>query len=222
MNRFTLLLTDELKGFWKSNVMTILWIGLPALSIIMHYIQPDTEGIPIAFLVGLLIASVGGTLASVMLSTSIVSERNRKVYDLFVIRDQNIRTSLILAKFLAVYICLVIAAGLSVGFGLLVDHYTNDIPIETIWEKNTESLGISMAAMAIACSIGILIGLMIDSVPSAAILSIYVGNQLSLLAVLPGILMEEVDPLDFASTMGIIMTVVVMAVNLFIFNRKQL
>ena len=103
-----------------------------------------------------------------------------------------------------------------------MDHYTNEIPIETIWENNAESLGISMAAMAIACSIGILIGLLIDSVPSAAILSIYAGNQLSLLAVLPGILMEDVDPLDFASTVGIILTVVVMAVNLIIFKKKQL
>jgi hypothetical protein len=157
-----------------------------------------------------------------MLSTSIVSERNRKVYDLFVIRDQNIRTSLILAKFVAVYICLVIAAGLSVFFGLLVDHYTNEIPLETIWESNAESLGISIAAMAIACSIGILLGLLIDSVPAAAILSIYAGNQLSLLAVLPGILMDDIDPLKFAATVGIILTVVVMAVNLIIFKKKQL
>jgi ABC-2 type transport system permease protein len=222
MNRFVLLLKDELKGFWKSNIMIILWVGLPALSIVMHFIQPDTEGFPISLLIGLLIASVGGTLSSVMLSTSIVSERNRKVYDLFVIRDQNIRTSLILAKFTAVYVCLVIATGLSIFFGLVIDYYTNELPTEIIWENTVDSLGISIAAMAIACSVGILLGLLVDSVPAAAILSIYVGNQLSLIAVLPGILVEDIDPLTFAGVIGIILTVVVMAINIFIFNRKQL
>jgi ABC-2 type transport system permease protein len=222
MNRFLLLLGDELKGFWKSKVMLILWIGMPLLSVFMHYIQPDAEGMPISLLVGLLIASVGGTLSSVMLSTSIVSERNKKVYDLFVIRDQNIRTSLILGKFVAVYVCLIIAAGLSIFFGLVVDYFTVEIPIETIWENTVDSLGISMSAMAIACSIGILIGLLLDSVPAAAILSIYAGNQLSLIAVLPGILLEDIDPLLFAVVMGLVITIVVLIADVMIFKKKQL
>jgi ABC-2 type transport system permease protein len=222
MNRFALLLGDELKGFWKSKVMLILWIGMPALSVLMHYLQPDAEGMPISLLVGLLIASVGGTLSSVMLSTSIVSERNKKVYDLFVIRDQNIRTSLILAKFVAVYVCLAIAAALSIIFGLVVDYFTVEIPLETIWENTADSLGISLSAMAIACSIGILLGLLLDSVPAAAILSIYAGNQLSLLAVLPGILLENIDPLLFSLVVGISITVVVLIADLIVFKKKQL
>ncbi|MHA1253655.1 MAG: hypothetical protein ACTSRP_27055 [Candidatus Helarchaeota archaeon] len=70
-----LLFIDEIKGFYKSKVMVVLWIGVPLLSILFHYLQPDTEGIPLASLVALLVSSIGGILGSVMLSTSIVNEK---------------------------------------------------------------------------------------------------------------------------------------------------
>jgi len=94
-----LLFLDELKGYAKSKVMIVLWFGLPLLSLLIYFLQPDTEGLPISFLVGLLVSSIGGTLSGIMLSTSIVSEKNRHVYELFLIRPVK-RSSLLLAKFL--------------------------------------------------------------------------------------------------------------------------
>ena len=83
--------------------MIILWIGIPLLSFLLHFI-PNTEDFPITSLVAILIASIGGTLAAAMLSTSIASEKSRHVYDLFLIRPVR-RRNILLAKFFAVYFC---------------------------------------------------------------------------------------------------------------------
>ena len=107
-----ILFVDELKGFYKSKVMIVLWVGLPLLSLLFHYIVPDTEGIPISSIVAIILSSIGGTLGSAMLSTSIASEKIRHVYDLFLIRPVK-RTSILLAKFFSVYLCLIIATGIS-------------------------------------------------------------------------------------------------------------
>jgi len=82
-----LLLLDELKGYAKSKVMIVLWFGLPLLSFVIQFISPnELEGMPISFLVSIVVSSIGGTLSAIMLSTSIVSEKNRHVYELFLIR----------------------------------------------------------------------------------------------------------------------------------------
>ncbi|MHA1188745.1 MAG: hypothetical protein ACTSSK_18175 [Candidatus Heimdallarchaeota archaeon] len=86
MNSFGILLWDEIRGFVKSKVMIALWVGMPILSIIMHFLQPDTEGIPISIFTGLLAASIGGLLAAVMLSVTMVNELGANVYDLYLIR----------------------------------------------------------------------------------------------------------------------------------------
>ncbi len=221
MNTFALLFVDELRGFYKSKVMAVLWIGMPLLSIFMHFLQPNAEGIPITALVGLLVASVGGTLASVMLSTSIVAEKNHHVYELFLIRAPSIRNTILLAKFLAVYACLATAAGLSLVVGLLIDGLTLEVPLDLLLRDTGDSLAISLAAMAIACSIGILLGVLIKSVPTASILSIYLGAQLSLITILPAILIEGVDPVVFAALIGSVVTVTVLVVDVLLFRKKQ-
>lgn len=126
---FKLLFKDELRGFYKSNVMLVLWIGMPIFALLMNYLNPDTEGISLSILIGLVIASISGTLAAVMLSTSIVGEINRKVYDLFLIRPVK-RSHIILAKFCAVYLCLIIATMLSLGVGFVIDQIANNTPSE--------------------------------------------------------------------------------------------
>ncbi len=215
-----LLFIDEIKGFYKSKVMVVLWIGVPLLSILFHYLQPDTEGIPLASLVALLVSSIGGILGSVMLSTSIVNEKKRGVYDLFLIRPVK-RWNIILAKFFAVYICLIIAVFISLIAGFLVDYFTIDIPLETIMKDTLESVAISFNAMAISCSIGVLIGILTNSVALAAILAIYVGNQLSSISVLPSIFIKDLNPVIFASVVGISITITVLTINILIFNKKQ-
>lgn len=75
--------------------------------------------------------------------------------------------------------------------------------------------------MAIACAIGIFIELLMNSVPLAAILAVYLGNQLSLIFVLPSIMLEELDPLIFAPSIGIVLTSIFLIVDTILFNRKQ-
>ena len=214
-----LLFLDELKGFAKSKIMIILWFGLPALAILLHFIQPETEDFPITSLVTIVVSSIGSTLSSIMLSTSIVNEKNNHVYELFLVRPVK-RYSLLISKFLAVYLCLIIAVGLSLLVGLVIDGITVGIP-EDFLDLIFDSLSISLSSMAITCSIGIFFGVLVSSVAAAAILSVYLGSQLSSIILLPTFFSETLDPVLLALTIGISVTITIMIINIVIFNRKQ-
>ncbi len=217
---FAILFWDELRGFVKSKIMFALWIGMPLLAILMHFIQPDTEGMPISVLTGVLISAMGGALAAVLLSTSIVNESNAKVYDLYLIRPVK-RHNILLAKYFAVILNLVIATFLSLAIGLLIDRFTIGLPPEEVLMDTLDSLVMAIAAMSIASAIGILIGILVKSVGLAAILSLYLGQQLSLLIMLPGIFFEKIPLMLFSAAVGIPLTIVVIFVEIFIFSKKQ-
>jgi len=215
-----ILFVDELKGFYKSKVMIVLWVGLPLLSLLFHYIVPDTEGIPISSIVAIILSSIGGTLGSAMLSTSIASEKIRHVYDLFLIRPVK-RTSILLAKFFSVYLCLIIATGISLTLGLILDQiFIGNLP-EFVLNQTIESLTISIAAMAISCSIGIFFGIIVSSVPVATILSVYIGNQISAISILPTVFLDFIDPIVFSLLIGCIAAVLMLAISSILFSRKQ-
>ena len=215
-----LLLLDELKGYAKSKVMIVLWFGLPLLSFVIQFISPnELEGMPISFLVSIVVSSIGGTLSAIMLSTSIVSEKNRHVYELFLIRPVR-RSNLIIAKYLAVYICLVVAVSISLIFGLIIDVFTGDL-IENYLDITFESLIIGISSMSITCSIGIFFGVLVSSVPVAAILSVYLGSQLSTLIILPTIFFEMLNPVILALSLGVTITSVMMSINIILFNKQQ-
>ncbi len=215
-----LLFFDELKGYAKSRVMIVLWFGLPLLSFLIQFINPnELEGMPISFLVAIVVSSIGGTLSVIMLSTSIVSEKSRHVYELFLIRPVR-RSSLLIAKFLAVYLCLVIAVSISLVVGLIIDGFTGDLS-ERFLEITLDSLIISISSMAITCSIGILFGVLVSSVPVAAILSVYLGSQLSSLLILPTFFIPHLNTEMLALTLGITLTIGIMSINIIKFNRMQ-
>ncbi len=215
-----ILFVDELKGFYKSKVMIVLWVGLPLLSLFFHYIVPDTEGIPISSIVAIILSSIGGTLGSAMLSTSIASEKIRHVYDLFLIRPVK-RTSILLAKFFSVYLCLIIATGISLTLGLILDQiFIGNLP-EFVLNQTIESLTISIAAMAISCSIGIFFGIIVSSVPVATILSVYIGNQISAISILPTLFLDFIDPIVFSLLVGCTSAVFMLTVSSILFSRKQ-
>ena len=214
-----LLFLDELMGYAKSKVMIVLWFGLPLLSFIIHFIQPETEGLPVSFLVSLVVSSIGGTLSSVMLSTSIVSEKNQHVYELFLIRPVK-RSSLLLAKFFSVFLCLIVAVIISLSVGMIIDIFTVGLT-EYFLNETFESLIVSISAMAITCSIGIFIGVIVSSIPVAAILSVYLGGQLSSIIILPTIFIESLDPVILALILGVSLTTIIMGLNIFLFGRQQ-
>ncbi|TXT66935.1 MAG: ABC-2 family transporter protein [Promethearchaeota archaeon] len=217
-----LLYLDELKGYYKSKVMIILWMGLPFLSVFFSSFNFETDGVPLSYLVGILIASIGGTLSSVMLSTSITSELNRHVYDLFLIRPIK-RYFILIAKFLAVYTCIVIATCISLSLGLFIDYIKGTLTNISIVLHTFESLIFTLAAIAIACSAGILIGISVTNVAASAILSVYLGSQLSIISVLPSLILPNIiNPLVLGIVVGSSVSPTLLTIAIHLFNKKQL
>jgi hypothetical protein len=50
-------------------------------------------GTPFTLISSIVVSSIGGTLAAVMLAVFIINEKNRHVYDLFLIRPINAKKS---------------------------------------------------------------------------------------------------------------------------------
>jgi ABC-2 type transport system permease protein len=197
-----LLFVDELRGFYKSKVMVFLWIGLPIISLLFRFISAGSSGQNISFTLisALIVSSIGGTLASVMLAVFIINEKNRHVYDLFLIRPLK-RRDIILAKFFSVYTCIAIASS-------------------TILSNAGQSLVTSLSMIAVSCAVGVLIGVASPSVLVGAILVIYGGNQISVIPLIPTIL-----NIQEATIVTILLAVAVASGLLFaavaIFENKQ-
>jgi ABC-2 type transport system permease protein len=211
---------DELRGFARSRVMVALWIGLPAISITLKLLQPNTEGIPLFTFVAIMIGSIGGTLSAVLLSTTVTSERARHVYDLFLVRPVR-RGVLLISKYLAAITCLFAAAALSLGIAFVVDMLTTT-DAASVAGPLGQSILVSAAAMAIASAVGILFGVLINSVAVSAILAVYLGNQLSAAVVLPAVFLERVNVAVFASAIGVGVPVVVLGAAILVFRRRSL
>ena len=215
----SLLFRDELNGFYRSKVMLVLWIGMPAMSIFLYLLSPSTGEIPIAAFTSLLIGSVGGTLSSAMLAVSIINERERHVYDLFVIRPVK-RKDILLSKFLAVYVCVVVAGLLALVLGVLSDYFVTGLSNDIDFAGLGSSMILVLSMLAIACSVGILIGIVSPSVLVGVILVLYGGNQLSAVALLPVLLLESEK--WFPLIPGVAISVLLLAVSIVVFDRRQL
>jgi ABC-2 type transport system permease protein len=219
MNGLTLFF-DEIRGFARSKVMLVLWIGLPALTVLMRVFRPDADGMPLFSLVAILIASIGGTLSAVILSTAITSERNRHVYDLFLIRPVG-RGTLILAKYFAAFVCLLAATALSMALGAAVDAASGMLAPGVVAES-METIAMSMSGIAIACAVGVLFGILINSVAVSAILAVYIGNQLSAVVILPVLFVEGLNVPLFAVGVGIVVPALLLWIAIAVFQRKSL
>lgn len=214
-----LLLRDELTGFYRSWVMVALWVGLPALSVLLYLLSPRTTGLPVTLLTSLLVASVGGTLGSAMLAVEVIGERERHVYDLFLIRPVR-RRDLLLSKFLAVYLCVSVAALLALGVGLLADRAVTGL-FGGITAGTLESSLILLASMlALSCSAGLLIGVSSPSVLVGVILVLYGGNQVSAAALLPALLYESYA--WFPLVPGIGVSALLLLASVRVFDSRQL
>ncbi len=184
-----MLYADELRGFYKSKVKLFLWVGLPIIAILFRFVQVTSTGQQISFTVisALIVSSLAGTLAAVMLAVSIINEKNRHVYELFLIRPLN-RRDIVFAKFLSVYTCLAIASVISVLVGVAADAVTQGASSATVLNETMQSLAVSLSTVAVSCSAGVLIGVAAPSVLIGAILVIYGGNQISVIPLIPNIL----------------------------------
>ncbi len=215
-----ILFLDELRGFYRSKVMLVLWLGLPVLGAILFLWGPDTgDEIPFTVLSALLLSSIGGTLASVMLAVSIINEKEKRVYDLFLIRPIR-RGDILISKFLAVYLCIAIAGMLALALGVSIDYYRMGGTPEAVSEHLLESVVLTLSMMAMASAAGVLIGVISPTVLVGAVIVIYGGNQISVLPVLPELLGYESN-LALSVIISGVTTAVLMGLSVFIFNRKQ-
>jgi ABC-2 type transport system permease protein len=216
-----LLFVDELRGFYKSKVMIFLWIGLPVIALLFRFISAESSGqaIPFTLISALVVSSIGGTLASVMLAVFIINEKNRHVYDLFLIRPIK-RRDILLAKFFSVYTCVAIAAFFAVLTGIVTDYATTGALPTTILANAGESLAINLSMIAIACSAGVLIGVASPSVLVGAILVIYGGNQISVIPLVPTLL-NLPNATVFTIVLAGVVALGLLAAAFALFNRKQ-
>jgi ABC-2 type transport system permease protein len=215
-----LLYRDELLGFIRSKVMLALFFGLPVLVMLLHFLTPDTGEMPLATLSAVVVSSVSGTLSSVMLTVSIIHEKSRHVYELFLIRPIRCR-DIVLAKFLSVYTCVAGACALTIALGFGVDALRlGGIPAG-VWGDTWQSLAMSLSMTAISSSAGVLIGIAVSSVLLGVILVIYGANQLlALIGALPFVL-EAANAGVFSLVLGVLLSGMLLVVATIVFRRKQ-
>jgi ABC-2 type transport system permease protein len=219
--KLSMLFADELQGFYKSKVMIFLWVGLPLIAILFRFIQVSSTGqsIPFTVISSLVVSSLAGTLSAVMLTVSIINEKNRHVYELFLIRPLR-RRDIILAKFLSVYTCVAIASLLAIAVGIAADWTIAGATPATVLQDTAQSLAISLSMVAVSCSAGVLLGVASPSVLVGAILVIYGGNQISVLPILPTLLnIAYADA--FTIGMAAAIAVALLWVAIFLFEKKQ-
>jgi ABC-2 type transport system permease protein len=216
-----LLYLDELRGFYRSKVMLFLWVGLPVVAILLRFVQTSQTGqaIPFTVISALVVSSLAGTLAAVMLTVSIINEKNRNVYELFLIRPIK-RSELMLSKFLAVYSCVAIAAFVAVMVSTVIDLATGATLPAGIVGDTSQSLAISLSMLAVSCSAGVLIGVGSPSVLVGAILVIYGGNQISVIPLIPTLL-GIADATLFTIGIAAIVAVTLLTIAIALFERKQ-
>jgi ABC-2 type transport system permease protein len=217
---FPLLLKDELRGFYKSKVMIFLWIGLPLMSILFQFWSASILQVSsFTLLSAVLVSSIGGTLASVMLAVSIINEKNRHVYELFLIRPVK-RWNIIAAKFFAVYVCIAVASFLAIAMGVGTDYLVRGGASGTVLKDTLQSVAVSLSMMAISSAAGVLIGVASPSVLVGAILVIYGGNEVSAIPMIPTIL-NIANGSVFTVSLGILISTVLLVLAALVFNKKQ-
>ena len=194
-----LLVRDELIGFARSKVMLVLWVVLPCIALLGFLLLPQRifgsgrAPMTATAFMSLLESSVAGTVAALMIAVDIVSERNRNVYTLLVIRPIR-REAIIEAKFIAVFGCVAIACIVSLLFGIVIDVFRGMPPTAASLADTGKELVRMTAVIAIATACGALFGVLARSILVAVILVLYVGQNIAVIPLLPtyfGVLPER-------------------------------
>ena len=218
---FGLIFKDELVGFYKSKVMIALWIGLPALALILYVTSRALGAMDfgITAITAILVSNVGGLIAAIMLAVSIIHEKDEHAYDLFLIRPIK-RWYFIISKFLSVYLCVIIACLLAISIGIVIDFFITGIELELFKEQLIDSLIMTLSTIAVASSFGILVGVLSPSVVVGVILTIFVGNYVISIPSLP--LFFHIDnPVLIVTLIGVISTTILLLLAIILFERKE-
>lgn len=216
-----LLYRDELNGFYKSNVMIILWIGLPFLAIFSYLFFPSLDDqTSITYITSSIISSIGGWLAAMMLAIHIIHEKSHHVYELFLIRPVRKR-HIILSKYFAVLSCVASASLFSLLVGFMLDYFVlekfSNIPfIDTL-----RSFVTGLAIISIECAAGAFVGVLVSSVLVGVILIVITHNIASLTIIVP-IITKTSNVFLISILSGIILSVIFLFMAIEIFSSKEL
>lgn len=211
--------------------MIILFIGLPALSVLISLLTSNFQDFPETYLITVIATSIAGALGSIMIGTSITTEQNKNVYDLYLIRPVS-RSNIILAKYIAAYACLVCAVFLAIITGIIIDYARNIQTNEAFAKTTSDSIITVFFALAITCSFGTLFGIVMKSVAASALLSLYVGNETStvltfLIPIISDAMVQRsgvslhIDSLLITMVIGAVVAILILIIALVIFKKKQ-
>ena len=215
-----LLFYDELKGFYKSKVMIALWIIFPLITILVHYLTPGTTGeMPLSLFTSILISSIGGLLASIILTVQIIHEKDARAYDLFLIRPIK-RWQIIVSKYLAVFLCIIVAISIALLVGISIDIFQNELILETLLPGIIDSFIMTISIISISCAFGILIGIVSPSIVAGVLIVIFIGQYVQILPMIPAFMGISESTL-FVTITDILVTIILMAVALIAFEKKQ-
>lgn len=225
----SILFVGELKGFAKSRVMTVLWLLLPAVATAAYFLLPTGQEVdagiggakmPMSSFMGLLLASIAGTIAAVMLAVDIVSEKSRKVYELLIVRPVP-PGAILWAKFFAVFVCVTIACLLSLGLGLVVDLARGVALPPNTCQDMLQSMATLTGVIAMSSAVGIFFGVLSRSMLVAVILVLYVGQNLTIVPMLPAYLGFLPNLLWLALLISACLTIGLMLLAVLIFRRAE-
>ena len=216
----SLLYKDELKGFYRSNVMVILWIGLPLLSIITYLFLPgEDDQISISYTTASIISSIGGWLAAMMLAIHIIHEKSHHVYELFLIRPVK-RSHIILAKYFAVFSCVALASILALLLSFFLDHFLIKKVANVFLSDTTTSFVISLAIISIECAAGAFVGVLVPSV-LVGVISVVITHNIAALTIMIPIMMKSQNTILISLIAGIVLSSLFLFLAVEIFKRKQ-
>lgn len=216
----SLIFTDELKGFYKSKVMVALWIIFPIITILIHYLAPGVEGeTSFSVFTSIFISSIGGLIASLILTVQIIHEKDARAYDLFLIRPIK-RWYLPVSKFFAVFICVTIAISIALSVGIAIDILQNEVIINFVLPSIIDSFVMTISVIAISSAFGVLLGIVSPSIIVGVLIVIFIGQYVEILPLIP-VLIGIRNSVLFVTLLGIFITILLMIIAIIAFRRKQ-
>lgn len=216
-----LLYKDELKGFYKSSVMTVLWPGLPVLSIVSYLSFPNMgDQFSISYLTSTIISSIAGFLAAMMIAIHIIHEKSHHVYDLFLIRQVK-KSQLILSKYLAIFTCITIACLIALTLSFLFDYLIIKKFSNALFADTLKSFLLSIAFIAVECAAGALVGVLVSSV-LVGVISVIITHNITGLTIITPVLMKASHAIALITILGGCLSALFLFLAIEIFKKKPI
>jgi ABC-type Na+ efflux pump permease subunit len=194
------LVKDEMYGFAKSKVMVVLWVVLPLLAIGGYFLfellqnmkaEEAAQGVPddgprmsVFVFLSTILSSIAGTVAALMIAVDVVSERQRKVFELYVIRPMR-REAIIWSKFIAVFISVSLACMISMNLAILVDAVRGETITMTTMREMLKGLAQAMAVIGLATAGGVAVGVISRTILVAVLVVQFGSQNLTVVPMLP-------------------------------------